>query len=185
MTLFRGAWHLVTRFAGSLRSRPLSPRRQDDVRRVLRPAEAELFFRQQPVDQRHAYVVAQRVATRLAGMPDAIAAALLHDVGKVHSSLGPVARSLATLLDRARLPMPDRWRTYRDHGRLGAADLRAVGARPLAVAFAARERVGDRTVWNTLIAADDGPGWGGLGPEYLAQSPETGVAGNSMPPEVS
>ena len=170
------------RFFGVVTGTPLGPRQQDEVRDALTPAEAGLFFRQQPIDQRHAYEVALRVSSELPGNEDAVAAALLHDVGKTHSMLGAVTRSLATVCSLLHLPMPERWRLYRDHGELGAADLRAAGARPLAVAFADGRRTGDDRVWNVLVAADDAAGGGDRRP--APETSETGSLRNSMPPEV-
>ncbi len=179
MSLFRHLSHLVVRFFSVLRTKPLSPQEQADVNRVLSPAEAKLFFGQQVMDQRHSIDVAAGVHMHLPGDDDAIAAALLHDVGKRHSRLGAIGRSLATVADTARLPLPRAWRLYRDHGDLGAHDLSAVGARPLAVAFASGMPYGDAAVWRVLVAADDG---------RLAASPKAPGsigAGNTMPPEVN
>ena len=182
MTPLRYAWHLVTRFFGVLASRRLSPGEQDEISTVLTANEAQLFWRQQAIDQRHAWQVADRVRTIVGDDEDAIAAALLHDVGKLHSGLGPISRSVATVLDHLGLPMPQRWLRYRQHEELGAADLRAVGARSLAIAFAAGEQSGDPAVWNALIAADNGTF------TRLSEKGETldSVASrNSMPPEVN
>jgi hypothetical protein len=184
MTPFRHVWHLATRFLGVLLSRPLGPGRQDDVARILTPAEADLFFRQQAMDQRHGYLVAQRVKASLPGNRDAIAAALLHDVGKATSKLGPVARSVATILATVRIPLASRWRAYRDHGTIGAAELQAAGARPLAVGFAAGQPTGDSRVWQALVEADNGPGWGQLATVPLAETPGSAASRNTMPPEV-
>jgi hypothetical protein len=173
----RSLQHLAVRFFETVTSTPLGPRQQAEVREALTSSEATVFFRQQPIDQRHAYEVARRVMVALPGDGDAVAAALLHDVGKVHSRLGPVSRSLATVCDAVHLPMPVRWRAYRDHGALGAADLEAAGARPLAVAFAAGEETGDGTVWRALVAADNAV--------RHRETPENGGVRNSMPPEVN
>jgi hypothetical protein len=155
---FQTARHLVRRFFGVLASRPLEPRAQDYVNSVLPPKQAALFWEQDPVDQRHAYDVAQRVRSRIDDDAAAIRAALLHDVGKRHSRLGPVSRSLATVLDGCGLPIPTDWRRYRDHGDLGAADLEAIGADELAVAFARGAKPGGNIsadVWQVLREADD------------------------------
>jgi hypothetical protein len=184
MTSFRHVWHLATRFFGVLLSKPLGPVQQNDISRILTPAEAALFFRQQAIDQRHAYLVAHRVKTSLPGNSDAIAAALLHDVGKAASRLGPISRSLATIFAMVRIPVPAHWRAYLDHGTIGAVELEAAGARPLAVGFAAGRRSGDSGVWRALMAADNGPGWGQLPTEPLAESPVSAASRNTMPPEV-
>lgn len=103
---------------------------------------------------------AERIAAVRPEDETAIRALLLHDVGKRHVALGPLARSLATVGEAIRLPIPRAWRSYRDHGRLGAADLAAAGAEPLVVAYAAhhgRQRPPsiDAVLWAVLEAADD------------------------------
>jgi hypothetical protein len=153
-------WHLIRRFFGYLRAAPLTPHEQDLVADALAPRLSALFYRQPTPDQRHAFEVALRVKDTLPADADAFTAALLHDVGKTTASLGPVARSLATVLAALGLPMSSRWASYRDHGRLGAEALRAAGAPDLAVAFS-RHHPGpvpdgvDATVWHALEAADD------------------------------
>lgn len=126
--------------------------------RRLPSAEARLFFDQDPADQRHAYEVARRVERR---GDVAVRAALLHDVGKRHAGIGAVRRSLATLMDLAGLPLPARWRAYRDHGRRGAEELERAGADALSVAFARHHPSGpppgvDTTTWRALLEADGG-----------------------------
>lgn len=151
--------HLVSRFFRVLFSRPLGPRDQDWVNGMLRPEEAVLFWEQAAVDQRHAFEVAHRVKRDLGDDRGAIAAALLHDVGKRHSDAGPIGRSIATVLDGMGLPMTADWRRYRDHGELGAVDLERIEADALTVGFA-RGRVHpelsvERRTWNVLMAADN------------------------------
>lgn len=157
MSPLRHFWHLVTRFFGVLTSKRLGPRAQDEINRLLSSAEAALFWRQQPIDQRHAYEVAQRVGTVLGDNREAMVAALLHDVGKAKSNLGPISRSLATSLDVLRLPVPAQWQMYRDHGSMGAEELERIGAPPIAVSFA-RGKAGagdDPAVWRALVDADN------------------------------
>lgn len=98
----RRVLHLVRGFARALH--PLPPRRLDVawVASVLRPGELEIWITQQRVDRRESIGVARRTQRLLAVTPHAgddvwTAAALLHDVGKQDSRLGPVGRSLATL----------------------------------------------------------------------------------------
>ncbi len=142
-----------------LASRPLSPIEQMSVAASLSAAEAGLFWEQKPIDQRHAYTVAVRVEGSVGEDPEAVAAALLHDIGKRHTSAGLIGRSLATVADMAGMPLPTDWRRYRNHGSLGSADLEGIGATGLSVAFAAgdnRPPAGtDPTVWEALHAADD------------------------------
>lgn len=151
--------HLIKRFFGVVASRSLSPEEQAWVNRMLRPDLAQLYWQQAAIDQRHAYDVARRTEGALGKDDAALTAALLHDVGKRHSRAGVIGRSLATILDGLRLPLPADWRKYRDHEQLGAADLARQGADLLTVAFAAGRRPAtdevESRVWDALIAADD------------------------------
>lgn len=139
------ATHLVRRFAGSL-----SKRLPDDAlaARHLDAAELALWRRFGPADQRHSLLVAERL---LAAHPDAprheIAAALLHDIGKLDAGLGTFGRVVATLA-----PIGDRARRYRDHERIGAAMLRSVGSDERTVAIVAGKSSPAR---NRIDAADD------------------------------
>lgn len=142
--------------------------------RILDDDAARLFWDQQAIDQRHAHTVGVRIAGVAEAPRNATAAALLHDVGKRHSRLGPLGRSLATVADALHLPMPMRWRSYRNHGALGARDLHAIGADALAIAFAGGEEGADPATLALLRAADDG----------VLKASVSGPAGNTMPPEV-
>lgn len=136
--------HLARRFFGSLR--PGGPSTADEAWAVahLNAGEVTLWRRMSNADRRHAAGVARRVDGALG--PDAtqavIAAALLHDVGKVESGLGAFARVGASMLSaiagRARLAgRDDRLGRYIRHDEIGADLLRNVGADPLTVAWAA------------------------------------------------
>lgn len=93
------AGHLVRRFAGSLW--PAGPAAADEAwaREVLLPAEVELWARMSRADRRHAAGVARRVERALGveATRPVLAAALLHDVGKVEARLGTYGRVVATL----------------------------------------------------------------------------------------
>lgn len=150
-----GGFHLARRFFGSLSPAPPPP--ADDAWAVghLGPGEAELWHRMSNPDRRHAVAVARAVVADLG--PDAerevVAAALLHDVGKVVSGYGTFRRVGATLvwagLARARQDRDraTRWSVadqaavrrlgqYRRHPELGAELLAAAGAHELTVAWA-------------------------------------------------
>ncbi|MEY2421290.1 MAG: hypothetical protein QOI95_1357 [Acidimicrobiaceae bacterium] len=91
--------HLARRFFGSLR--PGGPRAAEDewARAQLLPSEVELWRRMSGPDRRHAAVVARDVERSLgheASRP-VLAAALLHDVGKIESGLRTYGRVVATL----------------------------------------------------------------------------------------
>lgn len=190
MAALRQLWHLITRFVGVLTRHPLGPRAQQAVTRILGEREAALFWQQQSIDQRHAYDVASRVADSVGEDHPAVVAALLHDVGKRQSRLGAVERSLATVISLARLPMPRRWRAYRDHGEIGARDLEAIAAHPLAVAFARGTPIGgvDAATWSVLETADNASGLV-AGHRVSAigngKAPVNDGSGNTMPPEVT
>jgi hypothetical protein len=133
-------------------------------------------------DRRHAIGVAREVTRRWPAAPVApagappdggparpvLAAALLHDVGKVESGLGTMARVVATVLwaglDDARA---ERWATlepdqgplvalrgrlgrYRRHPEIGAALLREAGADPLTAAWAG-EHHRPETTWTVPL----------------------------------
>lgn len=153
--------HLTARFFDAMRAGPLTEQEAESAGGWLEGAESGLFFAQPVVDQRHGYHAATVVAA-LSDDPVAIRAALLHDVGKRHSRLGIVGRSLASVMIRLRLPLPPRVRAYRDHGELGAAELAGIGSDPVVVEFA-RHHHGDRPhlipgpVWELLQSADAPP----------------------------
>lgn len=152
--------HLVRRFFDVLAAQPLDADERAEVELFLTDADRGLFWLQDAADQRHALATARAVRGRLGNHTEAIRAALFHDVGKVHSRLGPFRRSLATVLGALRLPMPVRFRTYLDHGPHGADDLAERGVEALVVAFA-RHHPGpappsiDPGVWQVLLDADD------------------------------
>ena len=69
-------------------------------------------------DQRHSLVVAQRFVTlKPDAQRDHVAAALLHDVGKIESDVGIAMRVVATLIG----PRTKRLRAYHDHETIGLA----------------------------------------------------------------
>ncbi|MGH8915471.1 MAG: HDIG domain-containing metalloprotein [Acidimicrobiia bacterium] len=163
--------HLARRFFDVLFSRPLAPDEAATVRGLLSPAEAVIFFSQPGPDQRHGYHAATIVLE--SGQKDRAVtrAALLHDIGKRHTRLGVVGRSLASILIRLRLPMTRRAALYRDHGEIGADELSGLGCEPIVVDFA-RAHHGPRpesvpeTIWDLLQLADQPPKPGaGPGPE--------------------
>jgi len=92
------AAHLTKRFVVSLW--PLGPRRNDDEWATghFIDGEIALWRRMSRQDRRHSIGVAKRVEEHLGGSADrpVMAAALLHDVGKVDSHLGTFLRVVAT-----------------------------------------------------------------------------------------
>ncbi len=151
--------HYVSRFFSFFRLHPLMPSEQAMVRTHLRAEEAPLFWEMQGEDQRHSYEMAMRVTKGLPGDEVAFATALLHDVGKRHFRLGPIARSIATMGGHLHAPMPASMRSYWSHGSIGAEDLDRIGSDPYVVAFAEDHGKGVQGApgdprWAALIAAD-------------------------------
>ena len=144
------AGHLVKRFFGSVL--PIGPSAEDQAWAlgVLLPGEQEVWGRMSRQDRRHAAAVARRTEAALgdAAARPVLAAALLHDCGKVVSGLGTYGRVVATV--SVRLAGHDhamawsettgftrRVGLYAEHPRLGADLLGLAGSAPLTVAWAA------------------------------------------------
>lgn len=168
--------HLIKRFLGSVAPARLSA---DDARWAasrLLPAERELWARMSPADRRHAVRVARDVERRLGveATRPVLAAALLHDVGKIDAGLGTYGRVMATLSGAAvgRDPvMISRWThvqgftrrvgLYLQHDRLGGDLLEMAGSEPLTVAWAREHHLPPEAwtvpqeVGEALKAADD------------------------------
>jgi len=162
LTLVR---HLVGRFAGSLRPGGPSAGEEAWAASWLGESEQALWRRMSGPDRRHAVGVARQVAVDVADRP-VLAAALLHDVGKVESRLGTWGRAAATaaalILGRDRLATgPGRAARYLRHDVLGAALLEEAGSDKLTVAWAREHHLSpDRwtvpaDVGAALKAADD------------------------------
>jgi hypothetical protein len=128
--------HLARRFVGSLSSAP--PPAADDAwaTSFMTDAEAELWRRLSNVDRRHAITVARRFAERRpAASREEMAAACLHDVGKLEAGLGTFGRVVATIVG----PRTARFRTYHDHEEIGARWLEERGSSPVTVALLRRQ----------------------------------------------
>lgn len=168
------ARHLVSRFVGSLWPAGPAPGDEAWVSGVLQPGEAALWRRMGGADRRHAVGVARRAQALLAARASrpVVAAALLHDVGKVDGGLGPVGRSLATVAGMAagrgaaarwadRSGVVGRAGRYLCHDRIGAVLLGEAGSDPLTVAWAAEHHLPParwtvpRPIGEVLKAADD------------------------------
>lgn len=145
-----GAWHLTKRFFGAMR--PGGPPEVDRawVEAVLSDAEYALWRRQYGPDRRHTAKVAREVERRLGdeATPPVLAAALLHDIGKIDADLGTWGRVVATLSakvagrDTARLWIRSTGFTrrvglYLHHPEIGADMLEMAESDPLTVAWAA------------------------------------------------
>jgi hypothetical protein len=159
-----GLVHLARRFLGSLSPRPIDPSDDAWVRHRLLAGEQELWDRMSRPDRKHAAGVAREVDRLLGGAPrPVVAAAALHDVGKVESGLGTFARAGATVaaavVDRRRAG--GRLGSYLRHDVIGARLLEAAGADALTVAWAREHHLApDRwtvpaEIGAALAAADD------------------------------
>jgi hypothetical protein len=168
------AAHLVKRFAGSLR--PGGPPADEEAwaQAALLPNERALWVRMSGADRRHAVGVARRVERALGheATRPVLAAALLHDVGKIESGLGTYGRVVATLSAKVAGPdMAAAWRRqrgfsrrvglYLHHDRLGGDLLELAGSDPLTATWARQhhqppgEWTVDPLIAAALKAADD------------------------------
>ena len=164
--------HLARRFVGSLRPGGPSSTEEAWATGYLLAGEADLWRSMSGADRRHAVAVARRV-DRALGSPErpVLAAALLHDVGKVRSGLGTPGRVVATVVGAVAADRTARWATsdgfrgrigrYLRHPQEGAVLLEAAGSDPFTVAWATehhrnpgRWTVDDRLA-EALRAADD------------------------------
>lgn len=151
--------HLARRFFRSWTSRRPGPALQETVTTILSAAEAEIFWRQPVPDLAHAVEGAVAITALHPDRPDLARAFLLHDVGKRHTGLGTIGRSVATALSMAHLPRTTRMQAYLDHGPIGGDELERAGSDDLTVAFARHHTEGmphgvDPGDWAILVAAD-------------------------------
>jgi len=136
--------HLVARFFGSLRARPLGDADRALVRTTLDQEEFGCWERLGRADRAESVATARAAIAQLGPEPESrwIAAALLHDVGKAETALGPYRRAAATVVATMAGSRRARgWQggigRYVNHDVLGAAGLEAAGARREAVEWAA------------------------------------------------
>lgn len=162
------ALHLARRFVGALDPRGPAPADEAWAVGLLGAGERALWGRMSGPDRRHAVGVARDVQRRLApsaASPPVLAAALLHDVGKVDAGLGTIARVPATvagLVARERIAAGDgRVARYLRHDLIGADLLAAAGADRLTIAWAREHHLAPERwtlppeVAAALKAADD------------------------------
>ena len=169
-----GASHLVRRFFGSLHPGGPGQEAEGWVEAQLLPSEQALWQRMSGPDRRHAVDVAQHVERALGheATRPVMAAALLHDVGKVESGLGTYGRVVATLSAKvAGIGMATVWRKqrgyarrvglYLHHDEIGGDMLELAGSDPLTVAWAREHHhpeadwTVDTSIGEALKAADD------------------------------
>jgi hypothetical protein len=169
-----GALHLVRRFFGSLRPGGPSALDREWAEGQLLASEVALWSRMPAPDRRHSVGVAREVERSLGveATRPVLAAALLHDVGKVESGLRTYGRVVATLSAKvAGHDMAHRWVKQRGYARrvglyllhpdLGGDLLELAGSHPLTVAWARQHHLPpeewtlDPDVAAALKAADD------------------------------
>ncbi len=143
---------LASRMLDAVRRARCDPADRAWVESILSPVELRLWIRMSAFDQYHAVQSARSVERALAGTPDAndsrwLAAALLHDVGKLSSNLSSSERVIATLAGMAvTASTGERWAKsrgfsrrlglYLTHGPVGAAMIRNAGGREEVAAWA-------------------------------------------------
>ncbi|HYV60924.1 MAG TPA: hypothetical protein VFA62_12710 [Acidimicrobiia bacterium] len=144
--------HLARRFVRALWPGPPRPEDVAWVAGILDPGELELWRSLPNHDQRYTIRVARLVDDELAGTEFAVderwlAAALLHDTGKLDAGLGVVGRSVATVIGACTgTARVDRWAQasgfrrrvawYLRHDERGADRIRAAGGRDEAARWA-------------------------------------------------
>ncbi|MEX1218074.1 MAG: hypothetical protein WEA11_06115 [Acidimicrobiales bacterium] len=143
--------HLARRFVGSLRPGGPSLSDRQWAERQLLDSERVIWCSLSGPDRRHSAAVARRVEQRLGSEASRpiLAAALLHDCGKLHSGLRTPGRVVATVIAATIMTTPEavaEWAQssssakraigrYRSHPELGAADLMKAGSDPLTVVW--------------------------------------------------
>lgn len=123
--------HLARRLWGSLSS--AAPSADDELwaESWLQISERRLWRSMSNADRRHAVVVARRFADLRDGGESTseraeMAAALLHDVGKVPCGMGTGMRIVATIVG----PRTSTFRAYHDHEAIGLDMMLAAGSEP-------------------------------------------------------
>jgi hypothetical protein len=140
--------HLTRRFFGSLKPGGPSDVDRSWVETTLSEAEYALWSRMSGPDRRHSAQVGRDVERMLGAEATApvLAAALLHDVGKIDADLGTWGRVIATLSakvagrDAAKLWIKSSGFTrkvglYLHHPEIGADMLELAGSDPLTVSW--------------------------------------------------
>jgi predicted HD phosphohydrolase len=123
------AVHLGRRFVSSLSRREPGVADVAWVDSHLLAGERDLWQRMSAADRRHSITVARRFEALGPWSRDEMAAALLHDVGKIDSGLGTCGRVVATIVG----PRTARFRRYHDHETIGADMLAAAGSTDVTV----------------------------------------------------
>lgn len=134
--------HLSLRWWLAVTAGPPTAAEEVWARDHLSATERSLWDQMSPADRRHAVMVAERFLTLApeAGRAE-VAAALLHDVGKIDAGLGTWARVLATVWSPRRIPaigplaeFRQRVIVYRDHELRGVEMAERAGSDPATLA---------------------------------------------------
>jgi hypothetical protein len=168
------AAHLTRRFFGSLRPGGPPAAEREWAESQLTDQEVVLWRRMPGPDRRHAAVTARKVEGALGDRATrpVLAAALLHDVGKIDSGLGTYGRVIATLsVAAAGTEAATSWTRatgftrrvglYVLHPKLGGDHLALAGSDPLTEAWAREHHLSedqwtvDPEIGRVLKAADD------------------------------
>ena len=169
--------HLARRFFGSLRPGGPSAEGQRWAESLLGPDERTIWCALSGPDRRHSVGVARRVQLDLGARATrpVLAAALLHDCGKLKSRLRTPGRVGATILGATIVRTSEdvnewssstsSWKRsvgrYRDHPEGGAKMLTEAGSDPLTVAWAREHHLPssqwtvDPVIAEALHSADD------------------------------
>lgn len=165
MTVRIRPFHWVGRFVSSLWPAPPSSDDRRWAASFLSDEEATLFDRMSGSDQRHAIAVARRFDEYVAAVPvdrrqEAMAAALLHDVGKTSSGLGTYGRVVATVCGLLARDMAEAWQAtsgftrkvglYLRYGEMGAEQLTMAGSAPWVIAWAVEHHL-DEAEWTLPV----------------------------------
>lgn len=168
MSRLGGPRHLVRRFFWSLGRRGVDPAAEERLVAALSPAERTLYDCLSGVDRRHGVAGVASVLADLGerATDEVVAAAALHDIGKLAAGLATSGRVAATLVaavaGERRLDVwadlgsdaatamdeaPGSWRRrvgrYAHHDVIGAAALHRAGSAELVVDWAAHHHAAD------------------------------------------
>jgi hypothetical protein len=168
------AAHLTRRFFGSLRPGGPGATEREWAESQLTESERALWHRMPGPDRRHSAATARKVEAALGDRATrpVLAAALLHDVGKIDAGLGTYGRVVATLsVAVAGRSAAESWRRgsgftrrvglYVQHPELGGNHLALAGSDPFTEAWAREHHLPedewtvDVELGRVLKAADD------------------------------
>ncbi len=145
------AAHLLRRWWASVTASAPSVPEEVWAEGWLLPGEVRLWRRLGDADRAHALEVARRFAARWPQASRAeMAAALLHDCGKLDSALDTWTRVAATVAG----PRSANWRRYHEHEQRGAELLESAGSQASTVALVGRRPDAPADVLAALDAAD-------------------------------